>query len=71
MVIVKPDIAPPLSRRALEGGCATDGVSKRRYRRRADAIKALRQMQSQRGGSTLNAYECGKCRCWHIGNSAW
>jgi hypothetical protein len=71
MVIVKPDIAPPLSRRALQSGCAVDGVPKRRYRRRADAVKALRRMQSQRGGTSLNAYECRKCRCFHIGNSAW
>jgi hypothetical protein len=62
-MIVKPDLSPPLSRRAMESGCASfDGVAKRRDRRRADARKALRQMQSNQGVTTLNIYECGKCR---------
>lgn len=41
---------------------------KRRYKRRRDAVKAKRQVETAYRGRKLIAYPCPHCQTWHLGN---
>lgn len=41
---------------------------KHRFTNEADAVKAAIDMRKKHPGSTLDAYRCGLCGGWHVGN---
>ena len=41
---------------------------KTQYATKAIAMGAANQLRRNRGGPTANAFRCGWCGCWHVGN---
>ena len=43
-------------------------TGKQQHAAREAAVAALLSLADDTGATTLNAYRCGTCRGWHVGN---